>query len=267
MAAVLVQAHDVGIWFWGCYGGPSNCSIVPESVGQYFIGERPIATEIYPGFGHQLESDGTFRLPGEAATEAIERTRQKYSSLRIKPQVDGCGTVEAYRALVFNETKAQLFINAFVQQAEQHNYDGWNVDWEFGGFNRQDAVAGARFAQRWADALGSNRTLSWCVGETFNIHLPDVKNVTAVTMGTYTSNGLEFLKQLAHCALFPVCSAGLSCSTDSWGHTAPTQKQLQTRFEAIELAGVKKVALFGGNFDFLRQYVPFLQNFVQKKYI
>ena len=56
---------------------------------------------------------------------------------------------------------------------------------------------------------------------------------------------------------------GLSASTDSW-KTAPTEQQLKTRFEAIGAARLRKVAIFGGNYDFIQLYRPLLQSFLMK---
>ena len=81
-----------------------------------------------------------------------------------------------------------------------------------------------------------------------------------------TSNTLKFLEEL-HSSIQlikpPHLVIGLSASTDSW-KTAPTEQQLKIRFEAIATAQLHKVAIFGGNYDFIEQYRPLLQSFLMK---
>ena len=87
-------------------------------------------------------------------------------------------------------------------------------------------------------------------------------------MGTYTSDFSVFVKQLRYGLSWPNKSdaahlgVGLSCSTDSWGSSAPTANDLRRRFCCLDTAGLRHVAVFGGNFDYLPQYAPFLRAFV-----
>ena len=54
---------------------------------------------------------------------------------------------------------------------------------------------------------------------------------------------------------------GLSASTDSWKQP-PTEDDLSRRFKEIKAAGLQRVAIFGGNYDYIAQYKPHLQAFL-----
>ena len=56
--------------------------------------------------------------------------------------------------------------------------------------------------------------------------------------------------------------AGLSASTDSWPAPGPSTAQLTSRFAQLKLAGVRSVAVFGGNYDWLAAYEAPLREFL-----
>ena len=60
----------------------------------------------------------------------------------------------------------------------------------------------------------------------------------------------------------PHLTVGLSASTDSWKHGAPSATELKARFQVLDAAKIKRVALFGT--EFLQEYAPFLREFLTK---
>ena len=141
------RVRTAELWLWGCYsGGPySNCSVVPDDVWPLLSAGKPALTGIFPGFGHELGSDGyTISIPGGSAALAMSLTVQRIHALggTVKPIINlGGGSSTPYKSFVRNQTARASFITAFTADAKERGYDGFNFDWEFGDFNSTDEAS------------------------------------------------------------------------------------------------------------------------------
>jgi hypothetical protein len=199
------------------------------------------------------------------------------ANLTFVPLVAGC-TLAQLRTLIFSPKRVDTFVAAMVSDAVKHNYDGINFDLEMGGFGKPEEEAYAAMLVQLQAALTKARghhkpiaVVSACVGNTKNGVVspagvqaaPADGSLQLYNMGTYTSSTYDFERELL-AALTHIKRAhltvGLSASTDSWKHGAPTHAELQSRFQSLAAAGLDRVALFGA--DFLHSYAPFLRAFL-----
>mmetsp|Transcript_121970 Transcript_121970/g.210875 ORF Transcript_121970/g.210875 Transcript_121970/m.210875 type:complete len:308 (+) Transcript_121970:38-961(+) len=267
---------EANIWFWGCYGG-GDCNVVPDHIWS-LISEKRIATGVFPGFGHSMHGGGEFAVAGQGATDQVAKLVAKAHAIgvTVRPIIEYWDkTSLSYKLFVRNTTQQDKFIEAFVQDAVANHYDGYNLDWEFGDYNETDERLMGNFLTKFAKALAPHgMQVSTCQGDMrfASNYLVNLPNYLGYSMGTYSASFKEFLAQLSYgtswrsdgksdLAHFGV---GFSASSEAW-KVKPTVADLKERFCALYVAGVKRIALYGGDFAMLDQYVPFLQDFVVGK--
>tara|TARA_B110000208_G_scaffold166669_1_gene205691 strand:+ start:233 stop:1831 length:1599 start_codon:yes stop_codon:yes gene_type:complete len=272
--APLPSPASVGFFFWGY--GTDGKPLVPASIflkmAANATGGR-IANLIIGGCGHSLGS-----IP-ESPWLAAQVAAAHDAGIGFVPLIAGC-TLAQLRAMVFNASAVKTFVSALVADAVKHEYDGFNFDLEMGGFGAPEQTAFAAMLVKLQAALiaarpdraAQNNVASACVGDTKNgvvapkgVQAAPAGGAMLVDMGLYTSNDIDFSLELAQAELHMTkhhLVAGLSASTDSWPAPGPSTAQLTSRFAQLKLAGVRSVAVFGGNYDWLAAYEAPLREFL-----
>ena len=242
---------------------PPPKPLVPPGILAMMTGNGsapPAATGIIGGCGHALHDNGTFGIPDSPWLKQQVGIAHG-ANLTFTPLIAGCTLVQL-RSLVFAPAKVTAFVDAFVADAMANDYDGFNFDWEMGGFNDTDAAAYAalvvQLQPKLTAARGPNRPIapvSACVGDAKNglaspagVQSAPTGQALLYDMGTYSSKALGFLEEL-HSGMelikAPHLVVGLSASTDSWKAGAPSAADLHERFAALKSKGLRKIALFG----------------------
>lgn len=270
------------VWLWGCYGKGADCSIVPSWLWEEMMTSPAPFTGIFPGFGHSLSGAYTIKVPKNNLAAAQLVAKAHALNMTVEPVIEygqsgQRSSSSDYKKFVRNRTAQDCMIAAFTADAAAYNYDGYNFDWEFKAYTKNDAALMASFVDRFAMALAP-RTLSTDQADMrySNTGLVDQPNYRAYDMATYTQNksvfnevlgrglgagrGLDWGIYGSDAAHFGV---GLSCSTTSWTVPGgPTRAEIKERFCYLESVGVKHVALYLGNADFVDAFLPFLRSFV-----
>ena len=118
---------------------PPPKPLIPAALLSIMAGDSakgilPAATGVIGGVGHALGDDGTFSIPASDPWLKAQVAAAHRSNLTFVPLIAGCTLVQL-RALVFSPRNVDVFVAAFVADAMAHGYDGFNFDWEVGGFN------------------------------------------------------------------------------------------------------------------------------------
>lgn len=272
--STLRSYHQSEFWFWG-YGGKP---LVPPSI--FEVMKAGAATGVIGGYGHAVGDHGAVRVPagppqgGGAYSKwiAAQIAQAHEANMTFKALIGGC-TLGQLRALVFNETAMVAATKALVADQQAFGHDGFNFDLEMGGFNATDETAFADLIIRLQKAMPAGVEISACIGDArFALASPaTIRKATTATppqlydMGTYSADNATFGKQLTY-GLGLVTRenlvVGLSASTDSWKPPGPSVSDLRVRFSALASANITRVAIFGGSYEFLPAYAPFLKEFV-----
>ena len=161
----------------------------------------------------------------------------------------------------------QDFFAQCIQEAKQHGYTGYSLDWEpTAGIVPGDGIAYAHFINAFANSLNtvgvklSVDVATWSPVWNYSA-IADTNAESIVSMGTYTSNDISFTHQLDLLvgAFGQRASMGLETVNASTGQPIPLA-EVQWRLQQAKMRGVTNIALWRSPIP--DSWFPLLRKFV-----